>query len=78
MRFLKSIILASMLYLSFGTLSVAQLASNNWGPLVGVERNEGNNAVFVFIHGDVSGGGGADYHYKYAMRFADKEKGAGN
>jgi len=70
-----AILLAIAAVVSYGTSAAAQLATNAWGPLVGVERNEGNKSVFVFIHGDVSGGGGADYHYKYAMRFVDKDKG---
>jgi len=41
----------------------AALNAQDFGPLKGAVFGSGDRAIVVFLHGDVSGGGPANYHY---------------
>ena len=68
---LKSTITSMALWLC---MSVAALAQSS-GPLDGKVFGSGNKALVVVLHGDVSKGGAADYHYKVAQKIASQNKG---
>lgn len=46
------------------------------GPLNGKFFGDGNQALVVVLHGNLYGGGPADYHYGFAKRIADQNAGA--
>jgi len=66
--------LALLLCLSLAWLAPAALAQSP-GPLQGKMFGGGNRALIVVLHGDVSKGGPADYHYDIAARIAAQNKG---
>ncbi|RKT32094.1 alpha/beta fold hydrolase [Roseovarius halotolerans] len=61
--------------LFFGLLASGAQAQSP-GPLDGKLFGGGNRALVVILHGDVSKGGPADYHYDIARRIAAQNKGA--
>jgi dienelactone hydrolase len=59
----------------FVLLSVSATFADPFGKLQGVTYGSGNKAVVVVLHGDVSKGGPADYHYAFAKSVAQRNKG---
>lgn len=60
-RLLLSMFSAFMFALgSFSTAS----ADETFGPLDGFVFGDGDQALVIFLHGDISGGGPANYHYR--------------
>ncbi len=47
-----------------------------FGPLQGVAYGSGNKAVVIVLHGDMSKGGPANYHYSFAKSVAKANKGS--
>jgi len=67
----KSFQLAILLILGLGSMALAQSS----GPLAGQAFGSGNRALVVVLHGDVSKGGPAEYHYDLARKIAHQNKG---
>ena len=57
---------AAMLIFGIGSMAYAQSP----GPLNGQMFGSGNKALVVVLHGDLSKGGPATYHYDIAKRIA--------
>ena len=68
---LKALVFASVV----ASLFYAQAQAANFGKLAGEQFGSGNQAVVVVLHGDVSKGGPANYHYKFAKSLAKANKG---
>lgn len=47
--------------------------AQDFGPLAGVAFGKGTKSVVVFLHGDVSRGGPAKYHFRYMSQIAARE-----
>ena len=66
-------------YLAIGLVALFCAATtsvaDDFGPLKGVTYGSGSKAIVVVLHGDVSRGGPADYHYNFAKTAARKNKG---
>jgi len=72
MKHLYSVLrLVALLIIGFA----APLAAQSPGPLNGAVFGEGRKALVVILHGDVSKGGPADYHYVIAKQIARKNPG---
>lgn len=56
-------------------LSSLPALAETFGKLAGTVYGSGNRAVVVVLHGDVSKGGPADYHYAFAKKVAQQNKG---
>lgn len=56
-------------------LMVSGAAAQSFGPLQGAVFGEGSKALVVVLHGDVSRGGDADYHYRLAKDIAENNPG---
>lgn len=67
----STIQLAALLILGLASMAMAQSP----GPLNGQVFGSGNRALVVVVHGDVSKGGPATYHYDLARRIADQNRG---
>ncbi|MDW3118416.1 MAG: alpha/beta hydrolase [Roseovarius pacificus] len=67
----STIQLAALLVLGLASMAMAQSP----GPLNGQVFGSGNRALVVVVHGDVSKGGPATYHYDLARRIADQNRG---
>ncbi|MCV2894097.1 alpha/beta hydrolase family protein [Lentibacter sp. XHP0401] len=65
--------LISVFVLTVGLALNAQAQSA--GPLAGKVFGGGNAGLVVVLHGDVSSGGAADYHYDIAQKIASQNKG---
>lgn len=64
-------LLAALVSVVFVTAAMAQSA----GPLEGKLFGSGNRALVVVLHGDLSRGGPANYHYSLASQIAAANKG---
>ncbi|MGB0852182.1 MAG: hypothetical protein ACPGSI_02725 [Pikeienuella sp.] len=71
---MRAISLIGALLLSL-TFWVSGAAAQSFGPLQGAVFGEGSKALVVVLHGDVSRGGPANYHYKFAKEIADNNPG---
>lgn len=70
-RLRSTIRLAALLVLGVAGMAMAQSP----GPLNGHVFGSGNRALVVVVHGDVSRGGAATYHYDLAKRIAQQNNG---
>jgi len=68
---LRPIALAALIWLGFVFAALAQSA----GPLDGKVFGSGSKALVVVLHGDVSRGGPAIYHYDIARKIASQNRG---
>jgi pimeloyl-ACP methyl ester carboxylesterase len=66
--FPATIVLAMFTFLS------APAVADSPGPLAGKSFGNGTKALVVVLHGDVSRGGAANYHYKIASQIASRNK----
>lgn len=55
-------------------LSGASIAADSFGPLKGQTFGSGTKSVVVFLHGDISGGGPANYHETIMRVFSARSK----
>ncbi|MEL7025609.1 MAG: prolyl oligopeptidase family serine peptidase [Pseudomonadota bacterium] len=55
---------------------VSSANAQDFGPLKGVAFGTGKKAVVVYLHGDVSRGGPAKYHFRFMSQVAAREAGA--
>lgn len=60
-----------LVLLSFSTTSIA---AGNFGPLKGQTFGSGTKSIVVFLHGDISKGGPANYHEAIMRVFAARSK----
>lgn len=67
---------AAALLVSIIMLAATPVIAQSPGPLDGRMFGGGNAALVVVLHGDVSKGGPANYHYDVAERIAQQNKGA--
>ena len=56
-------------------LMVSGATAQSFGPLQGAVFGNGSKALVVVLHGDLSRGGPADYHYEFARDVADNNPG---
>lgn len=64
-----------MLFTFAVSLSVTSASAEKFGKLAGKVFGSGSKAVVVVLHGDVSRGGAADYHYPFAQTVAKQNRG---
>ena len=71
---LKSLlkVLCAFVFCTFGAIAIAQTA----GPLEGQVYGNGSKTLVVVLHGDVSRGGPANYHYGFAKKLAGQNSSA--